>query len=318
MKRFHKLIGIVLSLTMITLISGCGGGGGSSSDATAATTGSAPSSANTKTGVLSLNITDAPPKLGDDVTEVNIAVIGITYNYEGKWTEVTDFVPQTFNLLELQNGHSLHLGDLILPAGHYTEIRFKLAAPEKVGDVKSNPDCNITFADGSSVPLFVPSGGQSGYKGKGAFDITADAKIEIMADFDVHKSIVVAGNSGKYLLKPVIRLIVNELSGEIHGTVVDVSEYSDPESLVVYSYKDGSYEADEINEIDGIRFLSSVSSSDVNMTDGNFTLSFLGEGNYTLVTALYDGTGFIEVVDREDSVEVFKGETVLVDLNTSD
>jgi len=299
---------------MITLISGCGGGG-SSSDGTG---GSTASSANVKTGVLSLSITDAPPKLGDDVTEVNIAVIGIEYNHDGNWTEATDFTPQTFNLLELQNGHSLHLGDLILPAGHYTEIRFKLAAPVKGENPKNNPDCNITFADGSSVPLFVPSGGQSGYKGKGEFDITADAKIEITADFDVHKSIVVAGNSGKYLLKPVIRLIINELSGEIQGTVVDISAYTDPESLMVYSYRDGSYEADEINEIDGIRFPNSVSSSDVNMTDGNFTLSFLGEGNYTLVTALYDGTGFIEVVDREDNVEVFQGETALVDLNTSD
>jgi hypothetical protein len=313
MKRFHKLIGIVLSSIMIILISGCGGGGSSDT-----AVGSTASSANVEMGVLSLSITDAPPKLGDNVTEVNIAVIGIEYNHDGNWTEATDFVPQTFNLLDLQNGRSLHLGDIVLPAGHYTEIRFKLAAPEKVGDVKSNPDCNITFADGSSVPLFVPSGGQSGYKGKGAFDITADAKIEITADFDVHKSIVVAGNSGKYLLKPVIRLMVNELSGEIDGTVVDVSKYVDPESLVVYAYKDGVYDADEVNEIDGIRFPNAVSSSDVNMTDGSFTLSFLGEGNYTLITALYAGTSFIEVVDREDNVEVFQGETAQVDLNTSD
>jgi len=310
MNRFSKLIGILLSLTMLTLISGCGGGSSPS--------GSIPPSTTQKTGILSLSITDAPPILGDDVTEVNIAVIGIEYNYNGEWTEASDFEPQVFNLLDLQNGRSLHLGDLILPAGDYKEIRFKLAAPEKTGDVKSNPDCNITFADGSSVPLFVPSGGQSGFKGKGAFEITADAKISIMADFDVHKSIVVAGNSGKYILKPVIRLIVTELSGMIKGTVVDFSEYTDPESLVVFSYTDGTYDIDEKNEIDQIRFLNSISSSDVNMTDGNFTLSFLGEGNYTLVTVLYEDDTFIDVVDREDNIEVFKGETTPVDVNTSD
>lgn len=318
MKRLSKLIGIVLSLTMLTLISGCGGGGSSSLPATSTLGSASTPSATVKTGILSLSITDAPPILGDDVTEINIAVIGIEYNYNGDWTEASDFVPQVFNLLDLQNGRSLYLGDLILPAGHYNEIRFKLAAPVQGENPKNNPDCNITFADGSSVPLFVPSGGQSGFKGKGAFDITADAKISIMADFDVHKSIVVAGNSGKYILKPVIRLIVTELSGMIKGTVLDVAEYSDPESLVIFSYSDGRYEVAEEDKVDEIRFPNSISSSDVNMTDGKFTLSFLGEGNYTLVTALYEGDTFINVVDREDDVEVFKGETTFRDINTSD
>ncbi|HEY9129801.1 MAG TPA: DUF4382 domain-containing protein, partial [Sulfurovum sp.] len=173
MKKFHTLIGIILSFTLMTLISGCGGGG----DTT--TTDGTTTPSYSSTGTLSLSMTDAPPKLEKEVTEVNIAVIGIEYNYEGNWTAAEDFVPQTFNLLDLQNGTSLHLGDLILPAGRYSEIRFILAAPTKESEVKSNPDCNITFADGTSVPLFVPSGAESGYKGKGEFEITADAKIAV-------------------------------------------------------------------------------------------------------------------------------------------
>jgi len=302
MKNFHKLIVLALSLTIMTLISGCGGGGTTS----------------TSTGVLSLSMTDAPPKLGDDVTEVNIAVIGIEYNHDGNWTNADDFEPQTFNLLDLQNGKSLHLGDMILPAGHYTEIRFILAAPEKESDVKSNPDCNITFEDGTSVPLFVPSGGQSGYKGKGEFDITANAKVEVTADFDVQKSIVVTGNR-KYLLKPVIRLVVTELSGVINGTVVDVADYNTTsDSLVVYTYTSGTYDVSEEDEVDGIIFPNAVSSSDVNMSDGNFTLSFLGEGNYSLITAQYLDDTFAAVVDVENNVEVFNGQSTLVDINTSD
>lgn len=300
MKNFHKLIAFVL---LMTLISGCGGGDG-------ATTAS--------TGVLSLSMTDAPPKLGDDITEVNIAVIGIEYNHDGNWTNADDFEPQTFNLLDLQNGKSLHLGDIILPAGHYTEIRFKLAAPEKEADVKSNPNCNITFEDGTSVPLFVPSGGQSGYKGKGAFNITANAKIAVTADFDVQKSIVVTGNR-KYLLKPVIRLVVTELSGAINGTVVDVADYNTTtDSLVVYTYISGTYDVSEEDEVDGIIFPNAVSSADVNMSDGNFTLSFLEEGNYSLITAQYLGDTFAAVVDVENDIEVFNGNTTLVDVNTSD
>jgi len=302
MKKFHKLIGFILSLTMITLISGCGGG--SSSTSTAATI---------PTGVMSLSITDAPPMLGDDVTEVNIAVIGIAYNHDGNWTEAEDFTPQTFNLLDLQNGKSLHLGDIILPAGHYTELRFILAAPEKESDVKSNPECNITFENGSSVPLFVPSGSSSGFKAKGDFDITADAKISITADFDVHKSIVVTGGS-KYLLKPVIRIIVTELSGQISGTVVDVADYAETDALVVYSYIEGMYEASE----EGTDFVNSISSSDVNMTDGTYTLSFLEEGTYTLVTVNYENAISTGVVDEEPNVEVNMGEMTTQDLNTSD
>lgn len=306
MKNFHKLIGLVLSLTLMTFISGCGGGGSSTTS--------------TSTGVLSLSMTDAPPQLGENVTEVNIAVIGIEYHHDGNWTNASDFVPQTFNLLDLQNGKSLHLGDMILPAGNYSEIRFKLAAPTKESDVKSNPDCNITYADGSSVPLFVPSGAQSGYKGKGAFDITANAKIEVTADFDVHKSIVVTGkstNNTKYILKPVIRLVVTELSGTINGTVVDVADYNkSSDSLVVYTYKSGDYDESEAIEMNGIIFQNSISAGDVNMSDGNFTLAFLGEGNYSLITAKYFDDTFA-VVDREDNVEVFKGQSTLVDINTS-
>lgn len=302
MKRFHTLIAILLSFTLMTLISGCGGGGGSTS---------------ATTGTLSLSMTDAPPQLGPDVTEVNIAVIGIEYNYEGNWTTAEDFEPQTFNLLDLQNGKSLHLGDMILPAGHYSEIRFKLAAPSKESEVRANPDCNITFADGTSEPLFVPSGGQSGYKGKGDFNITANAKVEVTADFDVHKSIVVKGNR-TYSLKPVIRLVVTELSGTINGTVVDVADYNTTsDALVVYTYRSGEYDVSEENEVDGVTFPNSVSSSDVNMNDGNFTLSFLGEGNYSLITALYVGDTFASVVDVEDGVEVLKGQATVVDINTS-
>jgi hypothetical protein len=293
----------------MTLISGCGGGGGTSSTAS--------------TGTLSLSMTDAPPQLGPDVTEVNIAVIGIEYNYEGNWTNADDFEPQTFNLLDLQNGKSLHLGDMILPAGHYSEIRFVLAAPTKdtVAEVKANPDCNIKFGDGSSVPLFVPSGGQSGYKGKGAFDITADAKIAVTADFDLYKSIVVTGKSEKntkYILKPVIRLVVTELSGMIKGTVLDVADYNTTlDSLVVYSYKSGDWNEEErIPDENGTMFTGSVSAGDVNMTDGNFTLAYLGEGNYSLITAHYLGDT-LNAVAKKDNVEVLAGQVTPVDINTT-
>jgi len=255
------------------------------------------------------------------VTAVNIKVIGIEYRHEGEWTEVDGFEHKTFNLLELQKGNSLPLGDFELPAGHYTQIRFMLAIPEKEEDVKSNPDCNITFEDAPTVPLFVPSGGQSGYKGIGEFEIIADSNVSITADWDVGRSIVVTG-SEKYLLKPVIRLVVTELSGKINGTVVDIADYNaTTDSLVVYAYEnDADIDiADEvIEDSEGIRFPNAVTSGEVNMTDGNFTLSFLGEGNYSLVTANYTVDADPVVVDVEEDVEVLNGEAKRVDVDTSD
>jgi len=160
--------------------------------------------------------------------------------------------------------------------------------------------------------LFVPSGGQSGYKAIGEFNITEDANVSITADWDLRRSIVVAGD--KYILKPVIRLVVTELSGWIKGRVVDIDiEKFNTGSLVVYAYEDGTYTDGEEDP-----FPNAVTSGNVEMTDGNFTLAFLGEGNYSLVTAHDDGS-IVLVVDVEDDVEVFKTKgTLNIELNTSD
>jgi hypothetical protein len=332
MKQFKML----LLASMVMLFTACGGG--SSSSATTSDSTPYTPSTNDETGVMSLSISDAKPRLPEEPIAVYITVTGIEFNYDGKWTDVNDFEfendaldknefkSQTFNLLELQNGNSLHLGDIVLPVGYYTEIRFKLDAPEKNGKVKSNPGCYIVFPANDehatvwSEPLFVPSGGQSGYKGKGEFYITANAKIEIMADFNVEKSIVVTGNE-KYLLKPVIRLVVTELSGTIKGTVVDIEKYPEEDNdLTVYAYAhDAAIEIiDEVmGDSEGILFPNAVTSGDVNMTDGNFTLPFLGEGNYTLVTVNTDVVG-VGIIDVEEDVEVLKGEVTRVDVNTSD
>jgi len=88
--------------------------------------------------------------------------------------------------------------------------------------------------------------------------------------------------------------------------------------LVVYAYGEFPYASGDENEsIDGIRFSHAVSSGDVNMSDGNFTLSFLEEGVYELVTAYYDEGNFSKVVDMENDVIVEKATETLVDLNTS-
>jgi len=158
------------------------------------------------TGTLKLYLCDAPLD-AENVTGIYITINEIEYHLDGQWMTCEEFVgPQTYNLLELTGGNVALLGELTLPAGDYTQIRFMLDIPEK-GSHQANPGCYIEFADNSTEPLFVPSGGETGYKAIGHFEVTANETVEVTADFDVRKAVVVAGSS--YILKPIIKLIVN-------------------------------------------------------------------------------------------------------------
>ncbi|WP_456450735.1 DUF4382 domain-containing protein [Hydrogenimonas sp.] len=271
------------------------------------------------TGTLSLSLTDAP-FLGNDVKGVFITIIDIAYHHNGRWVSAPDFNgTESIDLLELQNGKSIHLSDIVMPAGHYTQIRFKLSPTEGRGADRHNPGCYILFDDNTTQNLFVPSGAQSGYKAVGEFNITADSRVEVTADFDVHKSIVKAGNSGKYILKPTIRLIVSERSGEINGTVTNIEDFNaSQEALVLYAYKDGTYDGNEtIADENGSRFTNSYASADVNMTNGTYTIGYMGEGTYDLVVVHYEDGNYSGVLGSKENVSVSNGETTTVDIDTT-
>jgi hypothetical protein len=159
-----------------------------------------------RTGILKLYLSDAPID-AENVTGVYITINEIQYHLDGQWITCKEFVgPKIYNLLELTGGNSTLLGNFTLPAGDYTQIRFMLDIPEK-GSHPVNPGCYIEFANNSTQPLFVPSGGETGYKAIGHFEVTANGTVAVIADFDVRKAVVVAGSS--YILKPTIKLIVN-------------------------------------------------------------------------------------------------------------
>ena len=158
------------------------------------------------TGTLKLYLCDAPLD-AENVTGVYITINEIQYHLVGQWITCEEFEgPKTYDLLELTGGNSALLGELTLPAGDYTQIRFMLDIPEK-GSQTANPGCYIEFADNSTEPLFAPSGGKTGYKAIGHFEVPVNGTVEVTADFDVRKAVVVAGSS--YILKPTIKLIVN-------------------------------------------------------------------------------------------------------------
>jgi hypothetical protein len=159
------------------------------------------------TGTLRLYLTDAPID-AENVTGVYITINEIQYHLDDQWITCAEFVgPQTYDLLELTGGNFILLGELTLPAGNYTQIRFMLDIAE-TGSHKANPGCYIEFAGNSTEPLFVPSGGETGYKAVGQFEVPVGGTVEVTADFDVREAVVVADSH--YILNPTIKLIVND------------------------------------------------------------------------------------------------------------
>jgi hypothetical protein len=255
------------------------------------------------TGSLRLHITDSPLD-SEGITGVFITITEIQYHTnENEWNKFDDFEgPQTYNLLDLTRGDSELLGNLSLEAGTYTQIRFVLDAPVFGGGPKANPGCYLEFEDNSTIDLFVPSGSETGYKAVGQFTVPVNGSVDVTADFDVRKSVVKAGASGMYILKPTIRLVVNNQGGAIAGGVTNIPEGS---QAVIYAYEAGTYENSEADEpeVEETRFPTAISSDMVD-ENGAYHLAFLAPGAYDLVVALLIDGEFNEVAGIIENVIV--------------
>ena len=270
----------------------------------------------TGSGTVILSITDSPID-SSTVSGVFITINEIeVHTSDSGWLTMEDFEgPQTFNLLDLTRGETNLLGSLELEGGNYTQIRFMVDAPV-VGTVKPvNPGCYIEFNDGSTQPLFVPSGPESGFKGVGNFKVPVNGTVEITADFDVRKSVHKTGSaSPRYILKPVIRLVVDNQAGAIRGNVTNIPEDT---GIVIYAYEDGTYMAEEANDpIDETtsRFPNAISSDMVDSL-GVYHIAYLAAGKYDLVVASYTETVFGEVLGIIEDVTVESRKTTKQDID---
>ena len=256
MKKFHALIGTIVSFTLMTLISGCGGG--DTTDATATT------------GTATLNLADAPVD-DENVLGVHVAFDAVEYKPAGsQWVVEELNETRVINLLDLQDGNStLLVSQTELPTGRINQVRFVINEAETFIELKND----------GNVSLTVPSGEE---KIVGGFVVPAGGDVNITADFDLRKSLVLHTNGTKYSLKPTIKIVDNSQVGEISGTVnVDTNN-----TVIVYAYADETFiEGDEIAN----DFYNAATSSDA--TDGNYTLAWLTAGTYDLVVVEFDTTG---------------------------
>jgi hypothetical protein len=293
MKRI--ILGVVVVLVLAGLGVGCGTSGQISG-----------------TGTLELYLSDSPID-AENVTGVYITINEIQYHMDDQWITCEEFVgPKTYNLLELTNGNSSLLGDLVLPGGHYNQIRFMLDIPE-MGHFPANPGCYIEFSDNSTEPLFVPSTGNgTGYKAVGEFTVPINGAVEVTADFDVRKAVVLADSH--YILWPTIRLVVNNEAGRISGLITNNSTYPD---ITVFAYGNGTWTDAEDDEPIGLesRFPNAVNSGKM-CDDGHYTIPYLAAGTYDLVIAGYDGADFGEVLGFISDVVVESNHTTIENIDT--
>jgi len=167
-------------------------------------------------GTLQLSLTDAPG-CGYDAVNVTITDISVHQSStaaatDAGWVHVP-ITAQKINLLNLQNGVLATLGQTPLPAGNYTQMRLLLASNS--GMTLAN---SVVPTGGSEVALKTPSGQQTGLKMNVDIKIAPDQMADFVVDFNACKSVVSAGASGMYLLKPVVSVTPNFISG-VRGMV---------------------------------------------------------------------------------------------------
>ena len=168
-----------------------------------------------ETGTLRLALTDAPA-CGYDSVNITVEKVRVhqsssASDSDAGWSEVLLNPSRRINLLNLTNGVLDELGQTPLPTGKYTQLRMVLAE-----NTSTNPLANSVKPTGfAEVALRTPSGQQSGVKTNINIDVAPNKRADFVLDFDACKSIVSAGNSGQYLLKPVVTVIPRYLSAAL-------------------------------------------------------------------------------------------------------
>ena len=235
-----KMLVWLMTSMVAALIAGCGGG-----------------SASQASGTLSVFLTDAPA-CGFDKVYVTVNKVRVNQSISATdasagWSDITLNPAQKIDLLSLNNGVFQNLGQTLLPAGHYTQVRLVL-----------DPNANSVVLSGTTteLPLTTPSATQTGIKLINQFDVMAGQNADLMLDFNACQSIVKRGN-GTYLLKPVINVVPFTLNG-IDG-FVDTALLGS--NVMVTAQQNGVV----------------VQSTAPNASTGEFLLSRLAPGNYDVV-----------------------------------
>jgi hypothetical protein len=223
------------------------------------------------TSRLTFKLTDAP----GDYDKVNIDIVGVEVKINDT-TIALDVNKGVYNLLDFANGKDTLLVDQQVPSGTISQIRLLLG------------DNNTIVVGKDEFDLTTPSAQQSGLKLNVHAAFEKGLAYEYTIDFDASKSVVVTG-SGKYILKPVIRVFTKAVSGAIKGIVAPAA--ARPLIYAISSAKDTvSTSADTLTG----KFMF------MGLNEGAYKLSFLpSKDPYrdTVLTNIQVKTGLVTTLD---------------------
>ena len=213
--KLAKSHGLIFLTILLLFISACGGGGGGGSDSGGGI------------GTLAVSLTDSAGSYKAVYITVESVEVhtGGNDNSNKNWQTIPMDI-DTINLCDLTNGVFEELGSIRLAEGDYTQLRLHLNNIPQDGELnilsQEHPHANYVILEDDSVhELKVPSGFQSGVKIVKGFTINDNGTTEIALDFDAMSSVVEAGNSGQWLLKPTIKVGELDEYSIINGRVTD-------------------------------------------------------------------------------------------------
>ncbi|PWU00559.1 MAG: hypothetical protein C5B52_08675 [Bacteroidetes bacterium] len=214
--------------------------------------------ADSTTARLQVRLTDSPfPNVKEvwvDVQNIEIQMDDTTHPIVLNGSH-----PGMYNLLDFTNGKDTLLADATVPPGKISQIRLIL------GD-----NNYLVTKDGVNIPLTTPSAQQSGLKVQVHQQVTGGILYRLILDFDAGRSINKAGNSGKYLLKPVLRILSLEPSG---GNIQGIVE---PDSVRTTVF--------------ALMGPDTIASTFTDTTNGFYLIKDVPAGNYSLVYVPTDTT----------------------------
>jgi hypothetical protein len=321
----NKNFGLMLSIVCILGLISCGGSGGDGG-------GGLNSIGIVESGTVSVALVDSA---SEEYAAVYVTINDIQFHLGGNenspnsWRSIQESIeyPVTVNLLELVNGVRLDLGIVELPAGHHTQMRLVIGDEAEQGTInilsQAHPYANYVIIEkdpGDAVPpeiheLKVPSGDKSGIKIVGGYYISANRTTELIIDFDACRSVVQAGKSGQWLLKPTIKLgnpkEYSIIKGQITDGDIDGTEVLGIEGVLVSAQQYDSGASDVKDEV-------IVTASTLTDENGFYSL-FVEPGAYNIVAFRSDKAPAFEKVTTAtgDVFSVENGSAVNLELKTS-
>lgn len=239
-------------------------------------------------GSMSLMITDAPGDFLEAIVTIERVEL-LRSDAEGAGEEEEDGrivlldQPWTGNLIELSNDVAELTAEVTVPGGSYSQLRFVISGGCIEVETESGSDVyassGYTECGAADGNLQLTSLATSGLKVNlpGGFRIDGDRRI-VLVDFDVSESFGhVAGNSGQWVMHPVIRATDVVLSGNLDVSLLVADSVDLPRELTADSFAIRIDDEAPVPVIDGIASFGFV-------VPGTYTVDLVSPDSVTVTT----------------------------------